>query len=200
MSKRGIMSPIVNFYISSGTDLQGRSLSDMLAMTDEQLERTHDVVQWAFPLNEESKHNRNAPVLTEADITALASPQGRYQYIQAVDRFLAFYGMEKVRKDNDPELEVVSIVPSIDFDKQAQWLTAGNHNLKRITRIIRCAILLGRQDVAEILRDGFSHLAEHPLGQKALDKSTLQYWNDAVSLPFDQKLNVSPLVRKIFRT
>ena len=198
------MSPIVNFYLNGGTDPKGRTLADMIAMDDAQLEHSHDVVQWMFPLNEESKHNRNAPVLTEADVTALSTPQGRYQYLQAVDRFLSFYGMEKVRKDNEQDREVVAIVPSEQFERQSQWLRVGNHNLKRITRIIRCAMLLGRQDVAEILRDGFSRLANHPLAtapkEKALDKSTLQYWKDAVSLPFDQKLNVSPMVRKIFRT
>ncbi len=203
------MSNIVDFYLNGGevvcghrADRKARTFDDMLAMTDEQLEDSHDVVQYLFPLNEESRHSFDAPILTTEDIQALSSVEGQMQYIRAMERFLKFYGMTRFPNGSkSPTILIEEDEPDI-FNAKAQWITHNNHNFKRITRIIRCAMLLGRKDIAKLLCDGFSRLYWHQDDKYAfaISDTTLRFWNEAVTLPFDQKLNVSPQVRKIFRT
>jgi hypothetical protein len=43
--------------------LSGRSLQQIWRWPDEQLERTHDYIQWLFPLTERSVFNSHAPIL-----------------------------------------------------------------------------------------------------------------------------------------
>lgn len=195
---------IIDFYLNGGETNEGVTFDQMIAATDEDLERSHTWVQWLFPLNEASAHNRHAPVMGAEEIAALSSEAGQAQFIRAFNRFMKFFGMisfvqsEKVLvwqddltgKHNDHEDECVD-----NFAIRSNWLTKNNHNLKRITRIIRCAKLLGLMTYAKGACDGFSFLSEsHP----CIDARTLQYWSDAVNLPFDAVLNTS-LSGKVFR-
>ena len=49
-----VASPIVMFLEGEGTDAHGRTVFEVVAMDDIALDRTHDFIQWLFPLPEPS--------------------------------------------------------------------------------------------------------------------------------------------------
>ena len=178
------MSTFTDFYLRGGTDYKGRTLSDIILLTDEELEKSHDVIQWMFPLNEPSRFHLDAPVLTAEDINELrdTTQNGWVVYKTALSRFMSFLGMEKFES---------RYVPGPDFEEKSKnWLHPHNHNMKRITRVIRCAIIMGRDDFARILCNSFSELTKHPFGKYNIEIETLKYWQDAVDFPLDAELNV----------
>jgi len=189
------MSQLTDFYLRSGTDAEGRTFDWMLAQSDDELEKSHTFIQWLFPLNEISLHNKNAPVITDEDLPELQAFDGNVQYVRALNRFFDFYGLQQ---QSNTDSDVLYLVPSGTFASK-NWLTPRNHNLKRITRMIRCAMVFDMPWMGKLLRDSFCNLKNTPQGSW-LDETTLNYWHDAVTLPLDQKLNVSALSRKIFRT
>ena len=46
--------PVTAFLEGEGVDARGRSIFDVLGMDNVALERTHDFIQWLFPLPEPS--------------------------------------------------------------------------------------------------------------------------------------------------
>ena len=140
-------SPLVRFYRGDAPDARGRTLDDILAWDDEQLEAVHDYIQWLFPLDEPSRFNRDAPLLTAADRLAFRQPTVAGNLRRALDRMLAFYGFALDRSAATPR-----IVRSAQWkDRSQEWLHAGNHNLLRLTRMIRSLALLGEVDLATAL-------------------------------------------------
>ena len=63
-------TPWLDFYRGNGPDSEGRTLAEILAWSDDELEAVHDYIQWLFPLPEPSMFNADAPVLTPAEIAA----------------------------------------------------------------------------------------------------------------------------------
>ena len=53
------------FLESSDTDHQGRSLNDIWAYSDFQIEYTHNFIQLIFPLDKPSRHNFNGLYLDD---------------------------------------------------------------------------------------------------------------------------------------
>ena len=54
--------PVVMFLEGEGTDARGRSVFDVISMNDVAIERTHDFIQWLFPLPEPSAAIPDSPV------------------------------------------------------------------------------------------------------------------------------------------
>lgn len=130
--------PLVNFYRGISTDHRGRMLSQVIQKSDRWLEETHDYIQWLFPLYVRSKFNPNAPLLTDEIREAFTNPAGadyltlQQSFSQAIYRMLIFYGYSFSPLAPD----VVS--PTGEWaDKSQNWLTDGNHNFMRITRMLR---------------------------------------------------------------
>ncbi|SMY22272.1 unnamed protein product [Zymoseptoria tritici ST99CH_1A5] len=154
---------IARFYgTEEAKDLEGRTLSQILRFDDEKLERSHDYIQNLFPLPERSPVNPDAPLLDQATRSAfLYSPVRnhlRAQLLEAFKRMAAFYGFTLDTNDttdnHDAAKTAISyryaITPSLNFFANARqtWLTRGDHNHLRITRIIRCLRILGLEPVA----------------------------------------------------
>ena len=59
------------YLAGRGRDDRGRTLDEVLAFSDADLERVHDYVQWLFPLPTRSLAQPGAPVLAAADIEAI---------------------------------------------------------------------------------------------------------------------------------
>lgn len=59
------------FYLGKEADSQGRTIEEIWEWDHEDLEDTHDYIQWLFPLQERSAFNPDAPVLTPEAIHAL---------------------------------------------------------------------------------------------------------------------------------
>ncbi|MGZ9099874.1 MAG: opioid growth factor receptor-related protein [Brevundimonas sp.] len=122
-------SPVVAFLEGEGVDGGGRTLFDVLAMDNAALERTHDFIQWLFPLPEPSGAVPDAPVLTPADVQAVRDSEVAHIALAGgTDRMASFY-----RATHD-------------------WLMPNDHNHRRITRIIRSLRLLAGDAEADAFR------------------------------------------------
>src|ERR1043166_5517907 len=88
------MSRLVDFYRGDATDTAGRLLKDVWTWGDDQLEYVHNYIQWLFPLPEPSQFNADAPLLTQADITAFQQDALLRANLQkSFERILAFLGL-----------------------------------------------------------------------------------------------------------
>lgn len=166
-----VPSALVSFHAGTGTDDRGRTLADILSWDDDRLERVHDYIQWLFPLPEHSGFNPGAPVLAGADIESFRSREDLRAALQrAFARLMAFCGFEPARD---------AIVTAPDFPARSQnWLTPGNHNLLRITRILRSLSLLGLEQEAGAFLAALEALPEDR--RKTIGPVTLDYWRRAV--------------------
>jgi hypothetical protein len=165
-------SALVKFHAGAGTDDQGRSRNQILAFDDRQLEDVHDYIQWLFPLPEPSRFNPNAPLLTPEDVMRFRrEPKLRASVAAGLKRMLAFYGFVR---DEDGD-----VVPAPDFsDRAERWLQPLNHNHLRLTRILRCLVLLGLPDEALTLYDCLEAIGEDAPELVATD--TMRHWHAAV--------------------
>ena len=164
-------SPLVAFYRGEQPDDRGRTLAAIQGWDDGRLEAVHDYIQWLFPLPERSAFNPGAPLLGPADIVAFqGSAELRGRLLASLRRMLAFYGLAL-----DEAGEAPLVVPAPDFGQHARhWLRPGNHNLLRLTRILRCLTLLGLPEHARALLACLEELAGE------VGPVTLRYWRDAV--------------------
>jgi hypothetical protein len=165
---------IVDFYDGSARDDRGRSLEDVLHFDDAALEYTHDFIQWLFPLHDPSSANPWAPRLDDAAVEAFNTrAELRAALRRALDRMLAFYGLQW--RDR-------AIVPAVDFATHDGWLTPGNHNHLRLTRMLISLRTLGLIDEAQALFDCLCEIetAQRRTGRGAISPVTLEYWKNAM--------------------
>lgn len=119
------MSQIIDFFEGRIKHPSGRTFDQILALDDDTLERSHDIIQWIFPLPERSRAQPNAPVLTPEELAEFrASPPLQIQVRRAAHTFAGFYGLTD------------------------EWKKPRDHNHLRITRIIRCLTLVGQTEYA----------------------------------------------------
>jgi hypothetical protein len=172
------MSAITDFYAGTGQDGSGRTLREILGWSDRRLEVVHDYIQWLFPLPEPSGANPSAPVLDAESIAQFRADEAlRARLREALERMLAFYGF--VRGDG-------AIVPGEHFEQHARhWLTPGNHNHLRITRILRSLRVLGLEAEAERFWRGLQaiHAREAAAGRYSITERTFAYWRRAATEP-----------------
>jgi hypothetical protein len=136
-------------------DNKGRMISDILKFNQNEIESTHDYIQWIFPLREPSIFNPNAPMLIdEEEQLIIKSKKCRESIISSVNMMLKYYG------------------------SSTTWATANNHNLLRITRIIKsCSIILGMNWAQKI----HEQIIERCKAIKFTPPSeTEKYWRNAI--------------------
>ncbi|HEX3663130.1 MAG TPA: opioid growth factor receptor-related protein [Acidobacteriaceae bacterium] len=140
MSSSSAPHPLLAFYRDGACDDRGRTLTEILAWSDDRLEAVHDFIQWLFPLPERSGANPGAPTLDAATIDAFqTTPALRDRLHQAFERMLHFYGLAWV---TSPAGSAVERLPNFR-DRAQNWLWPMNHNHLRLTRILRSTLLLG---------------------------------------------------------
>lgn len=145
---------VLAFLQGEGGDGAGRTLFDVLALDDAALERTHDFIQWLFPLAEPSSAVPDAPVLSADEIQAVQdSALAQYALAAATDRMAAFYGSTRA------------------------WRQSHDHNHLRITRIIRSLRLLRGDAEADAFRDAILAMVE-AVGAPVSARSQA-YWTTA---------------------
>ncbi len=161
---------IVAFFEGAAPDDRGRFLSDILRLDDAALEYTHDFIQWLFPMRERSGANPSAPRLDDDAIAAFRlHPRLQARLRRAFDRMMAFYGLQ---------WEGDGIVPSPDFAQRSHWVTPGNHNHLRLTRILTSAHTLGLETEARALLECL--LAIGSSQRHAISETTIRYWKAAL--------------------
>ena len=148
------MSAIVDFLKGAGTDGAGRTVFEVVAMSDSDIEHIHDFIQWLFPLDAPSGANRNAPVVSAGDVEAIhASGLAQIALAAGTDRMAAFY------------------------QSNHHWLVAQDHNHLRITRIIKSLRLLRGPGEAADFRDLILRLEDR--AGRPVSMGSRQYWEQA---------------------
>jgi hypothetical protein len=184
-------SQLVRFFVQRGIGPCGLTHAEIIDLSDDQLEAGHHFIQWLFPLNEPSRHIDNAPLITANDLNLLKGPFPKAHFLSGVLRFLNFYGMDYLTPK-----QVFTVQPAATFtERAANWATPGNHNLKRITRIIRSCRFFGADQVARAVHQGFCDLQPQLSG--VITKTVKGFWDDALNVPLDQPINVSPNIRRV---
>lgn len=147
-------SNITEFLNGTGTDHQGRFITDIWRFDDREIEHNHDFIQWLFPLTEPSMSVFGAPVLDKEDIdTILSNEVARTNFIKSADWYLGFLRRNK------------------------HWITSYDHNHLRITRSIKSLrLLVGDAEANKFRKDLF-----FTLGDKVniIKPSAIEFWNNA---------------------
>lgn len=166
---------LLDFYLASGTDNAGRTFDGVLALDYRALETSHDYIQWIFPLMTQSSSVSDAPRLDAAAVRVLqSSPIARARAIRALHRMLTFYGLDLDESDPDE--------PYVDrgtgwAGRSAHWVTPGNHNHLRLTRILMSLQLLGLAGYSSALFDCLESIYREHGGK--IGKTTWEHWRRA---------------------
>jgi hypothetical protein len=148
-------SPLPSFLAGIGRDGRGRTLEDVLAFSNADIERVHDFIQWLFPLPTRSAAQPGSPVLSPDDIAAIRSDSRSLANLdRASARMLSFYR------------------------ETSGWLARDDHNHLRITRILHALRLLRGEEAARAFYDAV--MALHAANGSPINPDNLRYWSEAV--------------------
>jgi hypothetical protein len=169
---------IVEFY-SGGKDDRGRTLDQILAWSDEDLETVHDYIQWVFPTRMRSGVNPAAPLVTAATSAAFRQrDELRARLTAALDRMLAFYGLS--RHGAGPAEVSIAPDPARFRARAPVWLHPGNHNHLRLTRIMQSLEALGLTAEARALQRCLLEDVYDGPGSERVSRETYEFWVAAV--------------------
>lgn len=146
-------SKLCKFYL--GESGKPYDVTEIPYWNNYSLEETHDFIQWVFPLDVPSEYNPHAPILTIEDIKFLRSHSRFHGLVRGI------YGR------------------MILFLSTNDCFTPRNHNLLRVTRMIKSLRLMGFEALSE---DMYEFLLVMTSVHK-IDKSVLAYWADAMKTP-----------------
>jgi len=153
-----VKSRVIAYFDGSGTDHAGRRIQDVLAWEDIKLETVHDYIQWLFPNREPSAFSPEAPLLTDQDVHVFREKAVlRAALGSAVDRMERFYKLG---------------------DERPWWVTPGNHNFLRLTRILICLNELGLGPRATLLFERLSDIRRRT--GSVIPVRTMGFWLEAV--------------------
>jgi Opioid growth factor receptor (OGFr) conserved region len=174
----GIVSltgPILSFYRREGTDDRGRTLDEVRSFDHQELESVHDYIQWLFPLAERSAFNPEAPKLTPGTIDAFrADPALLSELAASLVVMLHFFGLRLTADAGS-----LCIDQSPEFvERSAVWLSPGNHNFLRLTRILTSLRVLGLPDHATALLGQLELI--YQANRQTIGEETVAFWRRAV--------------------
>ena len=148
------MIDIVGFLEGVTPDNHGRLLSHIHQFSDEQMETTHDYIQWLFPTDQASQSNYSAPVLSPFDIEDLQQSKRALANLKiSAEWFLGF------------------------LSRHNYWISRYNHNHLRITRVIASLRLLAGDDDADQFLASILELVKGKEGQ--IGQKPIQFWMKA---------------------
>lgn len=167
-------APLLRFYLRESADDRGRTLDEIRAWSPERLESVHDYIQWLFPLRDRSLFNPHAPVLDDSQIAAFRSSAAlQVEVRKSFETMLAFYGLELSSEHGRPWVRKAAAFP----ERSRVWLTPGNHNFLRITRILTSLRTLGLENISKAFFDFLDRLyLEH---SQTIGRMTYSYWKQA---------------------
>lgn len=134
---------------------------DILNFTLEELEKTHNYIQWIFPLPTVSQFQPSAPIISIRQIEELRKDKKILGNImRATDRMAEFYL------------------------NSSHWLNHNDHNFLRITRILTCLNLFGLYEMSRKFYDEITRLI-FTSGFNIQD-ITLKYWREALKVTLEE--------------
>jgi hypothetical protein len=172
---------LIGFYSGALPDSRGRRLSEIQSWGFEELENTHDYIQWLFPLRKHSSVNPAAPVIDSEVIAAFRSRHDlRAALVRSLETMLRFYGFYL-----ESSGEHILVRLSEQFAARAPtWLTLGNHNHLRITRILASLRTLGLNRHAESFFRALQEVywSEAQARSGAISEDSFSFWKSAAGL------------------
>jgi Opioid growth factor receptor (OGFr) conserved region len=164
---------LVPFYLGEQPDLRGRKIQDIWSWNFENLECTHDYIQWLFPLNEQSRFNTDAPIVNEEIVRSFQSDRRLLaNLLTSFAVMLRFYGLQYINEKKQVERSVYYPI------RKQEWVNMFDHNYLRITRILKCLMTFG---LAVEARSFHRCLAEiYRADRDRIGAETFQYWTNAV--------------------
>ena len=188
--------PIV-FYRSTQPqpDDRGRTLEQILSWSNFALEKSHNYIQYLFPIPERSPINPFAPPVTQEVFEAFRAdtPEGhglRINLRRAFERMLAFYGFKLVgldsslflTEDQQQQAGAWKVRRSDDYAARfPEWVRPFDHNHMRITRIIRCLRLLGLEAEALAFYEALEGLTISSDQYGKIGKKSFRFWRRAAT-------------------
>lgn len=145
---------VLGFLNGTAADIHGRTFDDVLAFSDEQIERTHNFIQWLFPLPEPSLSVPGSPCLTDAEIITIKDSGAAVTNLKrAADWFVDF------------------------LVRNQHWIKPYDHNHLRITRAIKSLRLLSGDEAAASFKASIFGLADERI--ELIDLKARHFWEDA---------------------
>ena len=168
------MSAILDFYKGSGGNSGGWRLHEILDWPDAELEDVHDYIQWLFPLPEHSQANPFAPLLDAHTVRLFHEDEKlRKEMRAALDRMLDFFGFVR---------QQTVVLPGPNFaERSANWLTPGNHNHLRLTRMMRSMRIVGLDKEAQALWQALQAVYATDAGRDSISQRTYNFWTRAAT-------------------
>ena len=145
---------LIAFLKNEETDFKGRSLTDIWAYSDSQIEANHDFIQLLFPLNKPSKHSFHGVYLNDdAQVIEIKNNKAiQVNILTSANWFLMF------------------------LDRVDQWRVGYNHNQLRITRIIECLrLLINNYEADKFYKDVLTILGS----DIKINEKTFKFWAEA---------------------
>ena len=166
---------IIDFYQGDRTDHKGRTLSQIRSWDYDLLEHTHDYIQWLFPSRKKSRFNPRAPILDNQQIATFRNtPTLQAELAESFRVILAFYGFQ-YEQENDR----IRVFKSSRWDDRKRvWLTRGNHNFLRITRVLKSLHTLGLGSHARAFYRALSEIYDTE-GKDIIGQKTFDIWGNA---------------------
>jgi hypothetical protein len=167
---------LIPFYLGEQEDSEGRMIQEIWDWDLEELECSHNYIQWLFPISEQSAFNPDAPILDEKTIgTFHKNPRLQQNLRQSLTTMLRLYALQL---HINTEGKIV-IDKSVDYpNRKIEWVCMFNHNYLRITRILKCLMILGLQDEAQAFYNCLQQIYREESEQ--IGGETFQYWKNAV--------------------
>ena len=166
---------LVAFYSGTGPDARGRLLTDVWSLSLDELEHSHDYIQWLFPLPERSRAQPDSPVLSPRAVQVISGSREMHgRLLLSADKMGAFYGFELTRSLDAFTVRLADTFPA----RKRVWMSPGNHNYLRHTRIMKSLVILG---VAPLARAWFGCLDDlYRANESVIGAQTHRYWLDAI--------------------
>ena len=144
-------SNIVDFLNGTCTDSSNRYLQDIWKMDDQEIENTHNFIQWIFPLKERSQAVPNSPILTEDEI------------IHIKDSNIT---QNNIKKSSEWFLNFLT--------RNNYWICYSDHNHLRITRAVKSLRMIHSNEEAEKFKKHIFDLIED--NEYKISERALQFW------------------------
>ena len=142
------------FLLNESCDHKGRMLSDIYKFSDIEIEATHDFIQIVFPLAEPSFWSSNKYFIeSQKQIDSLSKNKNvKEAILQSASWYISF-----LKRNN-------------------HWKNVNDHNLKRITRMIKSVrLIVGDIEADKVKKEIISiENIEKLVGQKSIN-----YWKNA---------------------
>lgn len=160
---------VIGFYNGHIPNSQGHFFEEIMGWSHGFMEADHDWVQWVFPTNEPSQFSWEAPLLSRKE-SELFSVDIYLQKkaIRAFEKMLGFLGLSLV------DGVVDYLAPTPERPSPQHVLSFFNHNMLRITRVLKSMRMMGLPGHSNAL---YQVLMER---KDQFSQNTLSYWEGAV--------------------